>query len=107
MSSNRADPAARSTLAIGQALQDSAPLARLARRLQESRARFETIQPLLPPALCMQVQPGPVDDDGWALLAANGAVSAKLRQLLPMLETRLLEQGWPAVALRIRIRSTG
>ena len=49
------------------------------------------------------LDPGPLDDESWTLLAANGAVAAKLRQLQPRIEQTLCSAGWPARALRIRI----
>ena len=99
-------PLARKSAAlpIGQALDNSAPLARLRGLLRESSARFAAIEPLLPPALAEQVSPGPVSEEGWALLAANSAVAAKLRQLAPRLEVALQERGWTQGALRIRVR---
>ncbi|WP_088284913.1 hypothetical protein [Ideonella sp. A 288] len=95
------------SLPIRQALDRSEPLARLAQRLKESRQRFEAILPLLPPALQTMVQPGPVDTDGWALLARNGAVAAKLRHMVPALETRLVDLGWPALPIRVRVLTAG
>ena len=76
---------------------------RLAQRMTQSRQRFDAIATLLPPAMRAMVRPGPVDDDGWALLAANGAVAAKLRHMLPVLQAELQRQGWPALALRVRV----
>lgn len=95
--------AAGHTLALRQALDRSEPLARLTQRLRESSARLAAITGDLPPALRPLVQAGPIDDKGWTLLAANGAVSAKLRQVLPALEARLAELGWPALPIRVRV----
>jgi hypothetical protein len=92
-------------LALGTALDQSQPLVRLMQRLQESRARFATIRELLPEALRDQVRPGPLDDEGWSLLACNGAAASKLRQLLPTLEAALLAGGWHVTAIRIRVVS--
>jgi hypothetical protein len=50
------------------------------------------------------VAPGPVDDKGWTLIAANASVAAKLRQLQPRLEDELLERGWQVSAIRIRVQ---
>jgi hypothetical protein len=60
---------------------------------------------VLPPALAPHVRPGPLDAEGWTLLAANTAVAAKLRQLRPRLESALLDNGWPPGALRIKVQS--
>ena len=90
------------TLSLEEALTRSKPLARLGDLLRESRSRYETIRPLLPPALARQLQPGPVDEQGWSLLVGNAAAAAKLRQLGPRLEAALRERGY-AGELRIRI----
>ncbi len=95
--------AAGHTLALRQALDRSEPLTRLTQRLRESSARLAAIADDLPADLRAHVQAGPIDDKGWKLLAANGAVSAKLRQLLPALEARLAELGWPALPIRVRV----
>ena len=83
----------------------SAPLARLQTLMQESNARFEAIRPALPAALAAHVRPGPVDENGWSLLAANAAVAAKLRQLQPRLEELVRERGWQVSAIRVKVQS--
>lgn len=92
-------------MALGTALDQNQALGRLLQRLHESRARFAAIRELLPDSLREQVRPGPLDDAGWSLLAPSGAAASKLRQLVPALEVRLLEQGWQPTPLRIRVRS--
>lgn len=91
------------TLPIVEALSRSTPFARLEQRLRESNARFDAVRPLLPPALAAHVRPGPVDEQGWSLLAANGAVAAKLRMLQPRLEQRLQQQGWQPWSIRVKV----
>ena len=93
-------------LPLRDAIAQSAPLAQLARRLQESKARYETVRERLPPALRPLVQPGPVDETGWTLLVANPAVGAKLRHLVPLLLHALQDAGWPAVPIRIKVRGS-
>lgn len=88
------------------ALAASTPLAALLQRQRDSRARLACMQAVLPEALAPHVHPGPLDDESWTLLAANGAVAAKLRQLQPRIEQTLCSAGWPARALRIRISPT-
>jgi hypothetical protein len=100
-----ASPLSPGALPLGTALDQSQPLARLLRRLQESRARFATIREQLPDTLRDQVRPGPLDDEGWTLLVASGAAASKLRQLVPTLDATLLANGWPAAAIRIRVQS--
>lgn len=86
------------------ALDGSEPLARLLQRARESRARLEAISPLLPPGLREAVRAGPLDDDGWMLLAAHGSAAAKLRQMLPQLEAALGERGWQGTPIKVRIQ---
>lgn len=100
--SNSTLPAA---LPIGEALANSAPLARLQALLRDSNARLEAIRPLLPAALAAQVQAGPIGEDGWALIASSPAVAAKLRQWLPRLEMELAQHGWQGSGIRIRVQS--
>lgn len=88
---------------IGEALADCAPLARLRALLRESNARFELIRPLLPPALASAVRPGPLDDEGWTLLASSPASAAKLRQLLPRFEAALRQHGKEGSVVRVRV----
>lgn len=104
MSTRPVAPVTPDALRLREALARSAPLAALAQRLRESDDRFATIRPHLAPALAAHVRPGPLDADGWSLLAANPAVAAKLRQLQPRLEAALAAGGWPAVQLRIKVR---
>lgn len=89
---------------IGEALAGCAPLVRLQTLLRESKARFEAIRPLLPPALATQSGAGPIDDEGWTLLASSPAAAAKLRQLLPRLEATSAQHGWQPSAIRIRVQ---
>ena len=100
-------PLTPNALPLRDALGRSAPLALLQQRMRESVARFEALRDVLPPALAPHVRPGPLDADGWTLLAANTAVAAKLRQLQPRLEAALLGRGWPAGALRIKVLQGG
>ena len=82
------------------------PLARLRALIRESNDRFEAIRHLLPTAMAAHVSPGPIDDAGWSLLAANASVAAKLRQLQPRLEDTLRERGWPINAIRVKVLSS-
>ena len=93
-------------LRLQQALQMSAPLARLFERVQDSKARFAAVRASLPAMLAAHVKPGPVDESGWTLLAANAAVAAKLRQLQPRLEETLRECGWTVSVIRVKVESS-
>jgi hypothetical protein len=90
-------------LQIGDAINRSHPLTQLLYRLRESNERFEAIAPVIPPTLKAHVRPGPVGENGWALLVSNPSVAAKLRQLLPALDEALQAKGWPPTALRVKI----
>jgi hypothetical protein len=98
---------AQPALPLSDALQASRPLALLAERLRESKRRFDCVAPVLPGGLAAQARPGPVDVNGWTLLAANAAVAAKLRQLVPLLAARLAQQGFAELAVRIKVHSSG
>jgi len=98
-------PATPDALDIASALEASEPLARLRAALRDSQARYEAIRPLLPTALAPHVRPGPVDADGWSLLAANAGVAAKLRHLKPRIEETLVAAGWIQPAVRIKVVS--
>jgi hypothetical protein len=89
---------------LADALRGSAPLQRLAERMRESKQRFACIQGLLPVPLAADVLPGPVDTDGWTLLARTSAVAAKLRQLVPLIEAELAQQQFCAVPVRVKVQ---
>lgn len=96
-------PAVPNALHLTEALRQSAPLADLRRRLRDSTRCLEAIRPCLPPGLVPHVQAGPVDAEGWTLLAANAAVAAKLKQLRPRLEAELAASACAATVLRIKV----
>ncbi len=88
---------------IADALRAHAGLAHLGQRLEASSRRLRTISPALPESLRASVQAGPLDENGWSLLAANAAVAAKLRQLLPRLEALLAQAGLAPAVIRIKL----
>lgn len=90
---------------LARALDQNDSLAHLSRRLAQSNARFQAVCIHLPEGLQTHVRPGPIDEDGWSLLASNAAVAAKLRHLLPRLADTLHEQGWPVLPIRVHIRT--
>ena len=94
-----------SAQSIAEALHGSAPLTRLREALRDSNARFDAIRLALPGGLAAHVRAGPVDAEGWSLLAANGSVAAKLRQFRPRLEDLLKEGGWTMTTVRIKVSS--
>ena len=103
--SPRPPPVTPAALPLEQALRQSAPLARLQLLMRDSVARYEAVAPALPTALARHVKPGPVDETGWSLLAANASVAAKLRQLQPRLEDLLRERGWQVCTIRVKVLS--
>jgi hypothetical protein len=96
---------AQPALPLADALQASEPLARLAERMRESKRRFDCITPLLHGGLAAHAQPGPVDVHGWTVLAANAAVAAKLRQLVPLFVAQLAEHGFAPLPLRVKVQN--
>jgi hypothetical protein len=90
---------------LADAIARAPDLAALTARLAQSEARWAAVRAHLPEGLRDEVRPGPIDDEGWSVLASNAAVAAKLRHLLPRLQTALGEQGWPELEIRVRIRS--
>jgi hypothetical protein len=98
-------PAVPAPRSIADAIERDAALTALARRLAQSDARWAAVRARLPETLREHLRPGPIDDEGWTVLASNAAVAAKLRHLLPHLQSALREQGWPELAIRVRIRA--
>jgi hypothetical protein len=94
-------------LPIASALLKHEGLARLGLLMRESNRRMELIKPCLPGALTRFVHAGPVDDEGWTLLAANAAVAAKLRHLQPRLQELLEEAGLQPVKVRVKVQQQG
>ena len=94
----------KGTVPVGDALSQSASLAALLVRVQESNSRFAALQGALPAGLTGSVRPGPLDETGWTLLVPSGAAAAKLRQCLPGLQQALQAQGWQGVAIRVKVR---
>ncbi|MFO1338906.1 MAG: hypothetical protein U1F53_11860 [Burkholderiaceae bacterium] len=93
------------TRPVQEALTASPTLTQLLARLQEARARLDSVQPVLPPGLRAHVRSGVLDETGWNLLVPNGAVAAKLRQCLPAIEQALVERGWKPTSVRVKVQS--
>lgn len=88
---------------VAEALRAHSGLVHLSERLEASRRRLRLIAPALPANLVASLQPGPLDEDGWSLLAANAAVAAKLRHLQPRLEQMLAQAGLQPARVRIKV----
>jgi Dna[CI] antecedent, DciA len=92
-------------LTLASAIAASDSLTSLASRLAESQRRFDAIAALLPEGLARELRPGPVDDEGWSLLASNAAVAAKLRHLLPRLTAELRSRSFRDLPIRVHLRA--
>lgn len=90
---------------VARALERCEPLASLLQRLQMSERCLRAIRPVLPAALLRHVKAGPIDEEGWTLLVANPAISAKLRQLQPRLQEALIREGVKVSAIRLRVQT--
>jgi len=101
---HKPSPVTPDALPVEQAMRQSAPLSNLRLLLRESADRFEAIRPQLPASLAACVKPGPVDSEGWSLLAANSSVAAKLRHMQPQLEETLRKRGWQSTTIRVRVQ---
>jgi hypothetical protein len=89
---------------IGRSLASNDGLARLLARVRESQARLDALQDAIPAPLRAHLRAGPLDEEGWTILAANSAVAAKLRHLAPLLAQVLVEKGWEPTSIRIRVQ---
>ena len=90
-------------LSVHQAVENSPSLARLTELVRESNDRLKAIEPLLPEALRSAVKAGPIDGESWCLLVSGNAAAAKIRQLIPLIQTRLLGKGWKVTSIRLKI----
>ena len=99
-----ATPTDARNLALARALDRSEPLVGLLQRVRESRERFDVISVLLPEALRNSVRPGPLDETAWSVLVDHAAGAAKLRQMLPYLQSALATRGWQQPAIKIKIQ---
>jgi hypothetical protein len=93
------------TSTMATALAHSEPLVLLMQRMAQSQARFALIANLLPEPLRGTVRAGPLDHESWTLLVDHSASAAKLRQSLPLLQAALSEQGWPVLAMKVKVLS--
>jgi hypothetical protein len=91
---------------LGDSLAADDTLASLLARVRSSQQRLDALADVLPGPLRAHLRAGPLDDDGWTLLAANAAVAAKLRHLLPTIAEALVAKGWQATAIRVKVQST-
>jgi hypothetical protein len=93
----------REAVSVEQAMQRAPTLAGLARLADLSAQCLKTVAPLIPAGMRSGVQAGPLNEGQWCLLAANSAVAAKLRQLVPALAAHLRTHGHDVQEIRIKI----
>ena len=92
------------SVTLMQATQESPTLARLTELSTDSLARLKAIQPLIPAALQVSVKAGPIDGPVWCLILDNNATAAKIRQLLPSIESLLRAKGWEVTSVRLKVQ---
>ncbi|MHB1198835.1 MAG: hypothetical protein ACYCZ6_04605 [Polaromonas sp.] len=90
-------------LSIHQAAENAPSLARLAELVQDSNNRLKAIESLIPEALRPAVKAGPIDQESWCLLVSSNAAAAKIRQLIPLIQAHLLDEGWKVASIRLKI----
>ena len=90
---------------LHEAAEDSPTLARLAQLARESGERLQAVESLIPAPLRPRVRPGPIEGTSWCLLVEGSAAAAKLRQLLPLMLSRLNNRGWQVTAIRLKLGS--
>jgi hypothetical protein len=89
-----------------QASQDSPSLARLMELTHDSAARLRAIETLIPGPLRPAVKAGPIEGQVWCLILDNNAAAAKIRQILPALESHLRTKGWDVNSIRLKVQIT-
>lgn len=91
---------------FSQAVENSPSLARLAGLVQDSNNRLKAVESLIPATLRPAIQAGPIEDGVWCLLVNSNAAAAKVRQLLPLIQSRLIDKGWKITSIRLKILIT-
>jgi hypothetical protein len=99
----KTSPRLHRAVTFSQAADNSPSLARLTELVQESNNRLKAIESLIPAALRPAIQAGPIDEDNWCLLINSNAAAAKVRQLLPLILSRLQDSGWKVNSIRLKI----
>jgi hypothetical protein len=87
-----------------QATQESPTLARLTALSDDSVARLKAIEFLIPVSLRSAVKAGPIEGAVWCLILDSSAAAAKIRQLLPALESHLRSKGWEVTSIRLKVQ---
>lgn len=90
---------------VHEAAEASPTLGRLARLARESGERLLAIQSSIPASLRASIRPGPIEGTSWCLLVEGSAAAAKLRQILPVLQSQLNSRGWEVTSIRLKLES--
>jgi hypothetical protein len=90
-------------VSLQQAAEEAPTLARLAQLARESGERLRAVESLIPAPLRASIRPGPIDGSTWCLLVEGNAAAAKLRQLLPLLQQKLVSRGCEVSAIRLKV----
>jgi hypothetical protein len=93
-------------LSLEQALGESPSLAALQERVRLSQHYLQLVRPLIPSGLRDHIKAGPIRDNEWCLLVGSASASTKLRQLLPVMQRVLIENGMQVNAIRIKVQVT-
>ncbi len=93
----------RQAITAHQAVENSVALGRLTELVKESSARLKAVESVIPETLRACVKAGPIDGETWCLLVTGNAAAAKLRQLTPLIQARLLNKGWKVTSIRLKI----
>ena len=79
-------------------------MARLIELNHDSVARLRAVEFLIPTPLRSAIKAGPIEGEVWSLILENNAAAAKIRQILPALESHLRKSGWDINTIRIKIQ---
>lgn len=93
----------REAVSVVHAVHRAPTLAGLVQLADQSAQCLKTVAPLIPTGMLSGVQAGSFHDGQWCLLAANSAVAAKLRQLVPALAAHLRTHGQNVSEIRIKV----
>jgi hypothetical protein len=90
---------------LQQAADEAPTLARLAQLARESGERLKVVEASIPAPLRASIRPGPIEGTTWCLLVDSSAAAAKLRQLLPLLQQKLISRGYEVTSIRLKLGS--